>query len=54
MAASSTALPVLAPATVSNAARLPRLAAVAMISVTIGPGVRNSTTVISRKAEKSW
>ena len=48
---SSTALPVEAPATVTSAARVPLRAAVAMISVTIGPGVRKSTTVISRKAE---
>jgi hypothetical protein len=44
-------LPVVAPATVVSAARVPCLAPVAMMSVTIGPGVRNSTTVISRKAE---
>ncbi len=37
--ASSTALPTLPPATVSSAARVPCRAPVAMISVTIGPGV---------------
>ena len=52
MSASSTALPVEAPATVRSAARVPLRAAVAMMRVTIGPGVRNSTTVMRRKAVK--
>ena len=51
MQASSTALPLVAPATAVSAARVPCRAPVATISVTIGPGVRNSSVVMSRKAE---
>ena len=42
MQASIAALPVVAPATVASAARVPLRAPVVRISVTIGPGVRNS------------
>src|SRR5664279_1448430 len=48
-----TALPMVAPATVIKAARAPLRAPVVMTSVTIGPGVRNKRTVMTRKAENS-
>ncbi len=49
MAVRSTALPVEVPATVTSAARTPRVAPVEITSVTIGPGARISTSVIKRK-----
>ena len=49
---SSTALPSVVPITVCKAARVPRVAAVAITSVTIGPGTMTRMPVISRKAEK--
>src|SRR3984957_20693661 len=53
IAASKRALPSVVPATVVNAARMPRVAPVEMIRVTIGPGTMIRTTVIRRKAVKS-
>jgi hypothetical protein len=48
--ASKTALPLEVPATVTSPARRPLLALVAMTRVTIGPGTRISTVVMSRNA----
>src|ERR1035437_4127785 len=53
IAASSSALPSVVPTTVASAGRTPRVAPVAMTSVTIGPGVMTRTNVISRNAAKS-
>ena len=54
MPASSAALPIVVPITVISAARIPRVAPVAITRVTIGPGTMTRTNVISRKAEKRW
>jgi hypothetical protein len=43
-------LPVEVPATVTSPARSPLLALVVMTSVTIGPGIRTRTMVMSRNA----
>ena len=53
MAAISSALPSVVPATVISAARTPWLAPVAITSVTIGPGVTTRIIVITRKAANS-
>ena len=53
MAAIRIALPMVAPATVVSAVRTPCVAPVAMISVTIGPGVMIRTMVIRTNAVKS-
>ena len=54
MQASSAALPSVVPITVISAARVPRVAPVAITSVTIGPGTITRTKVMRRKAEKRW
>ena len=53
MPAIRNALPIVVPATVMSAARMPWLAPVAITSVTIGPGVTTRIMVISRKAANS-
>jgi len=52
MQRSITAVPSVVPITVISAARVPRVAAVAITNVTIGPGTITSTNVMRRKAEK--
>lgn len=54
MPTSNAALPSVVPITVISAARVPRVAPVAITSVTIGPGTTTRTKVMSRKAEKRW
>lgn len=54
MQRSSAAFPSVVPITVISAARVPRVAAVAITKVTIGPGTMTRTNVMSRKAEKRW
>ncbi len=49
MAISNTALPAEVPATVTSAARTPRVAPVEITSMTIGPGVRSRRMVMARK-----
>src|SRR5271166_5146703 len=53
IAASSRALPLDVPATVTRPARAPRRAPVAITRVTIGPGVSTRTVVIRRKVVNS-
>jgi len=50
---SRTAVPSVVPATTVSAARMPRLAPVAMTNVTIGPGTMIKTAVITKKAANS-
>ena len=54
MPASSAALPSVVPITVISAARVPRVAPVAITSVTIGPGTIDQDECNKRKAEKRW